>query len=38
MIGAILRKLGSDLSVENINLPNLDYGQVLEDFIFSFFK
>ncbi len=29
MIGAILRKLGSDLSVENINLPNLDYGQVL---------
>lgn len=29
MIGAVLRKLCSDLSVETINLPNLDYGQVL---------
>ena len=29
MIGAILRKIGDNLSVENIDLPNLDYGQVL---------
>ncbi len=29
MIGAVLRKIGDDLSIENINLPSLIYGQVL---------
>ena len=29
MIGAILRKIANPLSVEKINVPNLDYGQVL---------
>ena len=29
MIGAVLRELGKNLSVEEIDIPNLDYGQVL---------
>jgi len=29
MIGAVLRKLKDNLSIENIDLPNLNYGQVL---------
>jgi S-(hydroxymethyl)glutathione dehydrogenase / alcohol dehydrogenase len=29
MIGAVLREIGNDLTIENINLPNLIYGQVL---------
>ena len=29
MIGAVLRELGKDLSIEEIDIPNLDYGQVL---------
>ena len=29
MIGAILREIGKDLSIESINVPSLNYGQVL---------